>query len=318
MSLALNEKLELEKNGGMKIITKSNKTIIELISKIIDENYKLGKIQKATRKRKLDSLKKLQQEDFTNIPLSKVKREDVVNYLETLKKYSSSTIKQIYELICIAFGEATYQSIIKENFMTGWNRVKKTKSNYESNHKVSLTIEEQRKLVEYFQNTPYYKCRHKYLYLLLLNTGMRIGEALVLNYESDIDLDNKKIYIRRTQTKDLDGKAIIGETTKTNSGQRSIEMSQTVREIIAKALENKLENKEKLLFCKKDRTMYIENSINSCLKRIALKLDIATYNDKDNNGNIVTKTLVHTHLLRGTFATRCAEAKIAPAVLKKH
>lgn len=28
------------------------------------------------------------------------------------------------------------------------------------------------------------------------------------------------------------------------------------------------------------------------------------------------KTDVHTHMLRGTFATRCAKTKIAPAVLK--
>lgn len=30
-----------------------------------------------------------------------------------------------------------------------------------------------------------------------------------------------------------------------------------------------------------------------------------------------TKTQVHTHMLRGTFATRCAEAKMPPIVLQK-
>ena len=63
--------------------------------------------------------------------------------------------------------------------------------------------------------------------------------------------------------------------------------------------------------------MYIENTINSSLKRIALKLGLGIYEDIDKNVKFVTKTDVHTHMLRGTFATRCAEAKVALAVLKK-
>ena len=63
--------------------------------------------------------------------------------------------------------------------------------------------------------------------------------------------------------------------------------------------------------------MHIENSINSSLKRIALKLGIGIYEEENKKGQLVQKTDIHTHMLRGTFATRCAEAKIAPAVLKK-
>ena len=49
-----------------------------------------------------------------------------------------------------------------------------------------------------------------------------------------------------------------------------------------------------------------------------LKLKVSTfYETEDKKGRLVKRTDVHTHMLRGTFATRCAEAKIAPAVLKK-
>ena len=51
--------------------------------------------------------------------------------------------------------------------------------------------------------------------------------------------------------------------------------------------------------------------------RIALKLGIGIYEDYNKKGELVKKTDVHTHMLRGTFATRCAEAKIAPIVLQK-
>ena len=42
-----------------------------------------------------------------------------------------------------------------------------------------------------------------------------------------------------------------------------------------------------------------------------------TGEEENAKGQVVRKTDIHTHMLRGTFATRCAEAKIAPAVLKK-
>lgn len=314
---ALTEKLKLDQNGGIKIITKSNKTIADLVESVLKEDFKLGKIKQATFKRKNDTLKKLQKEKFTNIPIAKVKREDIIKYLESLKQYSKSTIKQIYELICMAFGQATYENIIIDNFMTGWKRVEKPKSEYKSHHRKSLTIEEQKKLVDYLNSVKYEKCHKKYLFLLLLTTGMRIGEALVLDYEKDIDIVNGKIYIRKTQTKNTAGKAIIGETAKTENGERVLTMTNISKRIVEAALEHKIPNKNHLLFCKEDKTMYIENTINSSIKRIALKLGIGIYEDKDKKGQIVQKTDVHTHMLRGTFATRCAEAKIAPAVLKK-
>lgn len=316
-NMALSHKLELEKNGGIRVITKSNKTIVDLVRSILDEDFKLGKIKQGTKKRKTDSLKKIEKEKFANIPIVKVKRDDIVEYLETLKPYSKSTIKQVYELICMAFGQAAYENIITNNFMQGYKRVEKPKSEYISKERKSLTISEQKKLVDYLNNVDYKKCRHKYLFLLLLTTGMRIGEALVLDYEKDIDMENGKIHIRRTQTKDLLGKAIIGDTTKTYSGTRTLTINSISKKILQEAYNNRITNKNHLLFCKEEKTMYIENTINSALKRIALKLGIGIYEDENTKGELVKKTDVHTHMLRGTFATRCAEAKIAPAVLKK-
>lgn len=214
---ALSFQIEMEKNQDFRIITKSNKTIIDFVKNKINEDYKLGKIIKATYKRKSDTIKKLSKEKFTNKPISKVTRDEVVNYLEGLRYYSTSTIKQNYELLCMAFGQAKYENIIADNFMEGYNRIEKPKSEYKSHHRVALTVDEQKKLVDYLNNVDYKNFKHKYILLLLLSTGMRIGEALVLDYDKDIDLENRKIYIRRTQTKDNNGKAIIGNTTKTNN-----------------------------------------------------------------------------------------------------
>ena len=314
---ALQYKLNLDKNGGPRIITKSNKTLVELLNPCINEQFMLNKIDKSTLKRKMDTLKQISKASFANKPIAKVTREEVVNYLSSLSKYSESTIKQNYELLCMGFGEAEYQKIIQENFMTGYKRIIKPKSEYVSHKRKSLTIQEERKLVDYLMNVSYEKCSYKYLLLWQLTTGMRIGETLVLDYKNDISLSANKVDIKRTQTKDENGNIIIGETTKTDNGRRTLTMNNISKQIMQKALEHKVKNKNNLLFCKKDGTMILENTINSCLKRIALKLGIGIFEEPNTKGKTVKKTDVHTHMLRGTFATRCAEAKIAPVVLKQ-
>ena len=314
---ALQYKLDLDKNGGPRIITKSNKTLVELLNPCINEQFMLNKIDKSTLKRKMDTLKQISKASFANKPIAKVMREEVVSYLSSLSKYSESTIKQNYELLCMGFGEAEYQKIIQENFMAGYKRIIKPKSEYVSHKRKSLTIQEERKLVDYLMNVSYEKCSFKYLLLWQLTTGMRIGETLVLDYKNDISLSENKVDIKRTQTKDENGNIIIGETTKTDNGRRTLTMNNISKQIMQKALEHKVKNKNNLLFCKKDGTMILENTINSCLKRIALKLGIGIFEEPNTKGKTVKKTDVHTHMLRGTFATRCAEAKIAPVVLKQ-
>lgn len=317
ISKALAAKVEIEQNGGIRVITKSNKTMYDLIIEILNEDHKLGKIKDSTYKRKTDSLKKLSQEKFINKPISKVTRTDIINYLESLREYSSSTIKQTYELICMAFGKAKYENIIEDNFMEGYNRVEKPKSSYVSKERIALTLDEQRVFVNYLNSVDYEECRYKYLFLLLLSTGMRIGEALALDYEKDIDLENGTITIRKTLTKDKNGKYIIGDTTKTLNGVRTLYLNNTSKQILENAYKTRIENKQHLLFCSKNKTLYAPNTINSALKRLAIKLNIGVYEEENKKGKIIKNTDVHTHMLRGTFATRCAEAKIAPAVLKK-
>lgn len=220
----------------------------------------------------------------------------------------------------MGFGEAYHQQIIENNFMTGYNRVDKPKSEYNSHHRIALTIEEQKILVQFLNEVDYSKFKHKYLFLLLLSTGMRIGEALALDYVKDIDLEKGIINIRRTQTTDINGKTRIGSTTKTSSGQRIINLTEISKKALEGAIEHIIPNKFHLLFynsSNKQYGLYEEASINSALKRVGLNLKLGLYEDIDSKGKKVIRTDLHTHILRGTFATRCAEAKIAPVVLKE-
>ena len=86
------------------------------------------------------------------------------------------------------------EKIIEENFMTGYKRVIKPKSEYVSHKRKSLTIDEEKKLVDYLMNISYEECSYKYLLLWQLTTGMRIGELEKLN-KDDIDFVNGKAIV---------------------------------------------------------------------------------------------------------------------------
>ena len=220
----------------------------------------------------------------------------------------------------MGFGEAYHQQIINDNFLDGYKRIEKPNSEYNGHHRLALTIDEQRKLIQFLNDVDYSNFKHKYLFLLLLSTGMRIGEALVLDYTKDIDLEKGIVIIRRTQTKDTKGKSRIGESTKTFSGQRTIDLNDISRKALEDAMNHIIPNKFHLLFynpTNKQYGLYEEASINSALKRAGLKLGIGLYEEMNSKSKIVTRTDIHTHMLRGTFATRCAEAKITPVVLKE-
>lgn len=64
--------------------------------------------------------------------------------------------------------------------------------------------------------------------LLCLYTGIRICEVLALNYNEDIDLDNKMIKVTKTLTKDRNKNTIIGPT-KTKSGKKKYRNKWTYR-----------------------------------------------------------------------------------------
>ena len=318
LSLALEAKLNIDKNGGPRIINKTNLSIIDIATPLYMEDYKLHKINSNTYNKNTTNLKMLEKSAFTTKPINKVSRLEIVDYLNELAEYSPTTIKERYRIIKRAFDYAYSQNLIKDNYMDGYNAIEKPKTKVAKvvPQRIALTLEKEKQLIDYLEATPIYKCKHKNLFLLLLTTGMRIGEALSLDYKKDIDLENKTITISKTITKDENGKYCIGLDTKTPTGRRTIHLSDIALKYLKECIAHSTKNKFNLLFYNPENSnggFYAEGTINSAIKRIAFKLNIYLYADVDQK----IKTQVHTHMLRGTFATRCAEAKMPPIVLQK-
>ena len=307
----------LEYTEGPIVLNKAtNCSICDIIKHLKKEALQMGRINKNTYKTNMDALKRMQKEKFVNKSITKVSRAELLSYFESIRKYSASTIKKQYEIISQAFAYAFYQKIITINFFEGYNKIAMPSSEAQVEPITALTIEEEKKIYTYLANSLDSTCKHKYLFLLQLTTGMRIGECLTLSTD-DVDMENGKLSIKRTLTKDIDGNNIIGTTAKTYSGKRTINLNTMSRMALVGSLNHYHKNKENLLFCKDDGTLYDEGSINSALKRICIKCGIRVRNYISKSGKDEVTSDVHSHMLRHTFATRCVEAKIAPAVLQK-
>lgn len=116
---------------------------------------------------------------------------------------------------------------------------------------------------------------------------MRIGEILALR-PSDINIVGNigSINVRRTLTKDINNKVVIGDITKTKNGLRTIDLTPLAVPVIQKALEQYKENKYDVLFSKPSGNFYTDGQVNSAFKIIC------------KNAGLRVITLKHKKLVR--------------------
>lgn len=200
------------------------------------------------------------------------------------------------------FDYALDNMYITKNFFYGTNSIEKTKSKKSDKKVDALTLKEQQSLENYLKEND---IKFKNIILLLLHTGIRVGEALALSYE-DVDFDSKQIKIYKILTKNKDGSIDIHQSSSsaTKDGTRTVDINSLFEESLKQAVENAKtikHNKRRLLFCKDDGNLISNTTINSAFRRLCEKVGL-----KEKN----------THCLRHTFATRCIEAGISLTVLQ--
>ena len=218
------------------------------------------------------------------------------------KYLSNSTIDKLFHQLGSTFKNALNKGYLTRNPMVN---VLKPKSNKEDKEVRALTFEEQQAITDYLLTKDLSNCKYKNVYLIQMFMGLRVGEALALS-TYNIDLQNKRLNVKRTLTKDIDGHTIMGKSTKTYFGKRTLPIPDYLINPIMEQMafaENQNNNEEKLLFKPDDRQYTDRENVNNELKRLLKR----HFGIED----------ITTHSLRHTYGTRCIESGMAPVVVQK-
>ena len=235
--------------------------------------------------------------------IDKITRKEVENFLnyEREKGYAQNTLKKDYQMLKQAFGIAKERKFIEEDFFTGYYGIKMPQSIKKEEKVKSFEMDDFKKLLEYLYS-PEFKFSHRDEYLIAIHCGLRIGEVLGLK-KQDVDLEKGLLHIRRTTTLNKEGKSILGDKTKTPSGERDIVLTELTEPVLIHAIENMKPNKNDLLFCNDKGDVFTDSALNSCLKRICQFIGI-----EDN---------AHNHKLRHSYSTNSYSAGIDYKVMEE-
>ena len=297
---------DVKKNGlPRNIIQKSIVTIYSLGCQMEEIKKSRGKIGTNAYRTNMSTLKRIAEYDFANIPIEKVKKEQIEDFLEDERDKSNSIIKKDYGMLARIYDYAEENDYIKKNFFRGFNKIEKTQSKIATKQVTPMTFEEERRFKEYLANDTH---PYKNLVIIELFTGMRLGECLALNI-SDVDIASNTIRVSKILTHDENHKPYIHESalSQTKDGARLVQINDVFKPNVIEAIENakqNTENTENLLFCQSNGSLILESSVNSYLKKVAKDVELSYWKQFSS------------HRLRHTFATRCIEAGITLPVLQ--
>lgn len=176
-----------------------------------------------------------------------------------------------------------------------------------------LTVQETDQFLEYAEGTFYYN-----LFVLALETGMRIGELCALTWE-DVDFKDKLLHVRHTLCYFSKGGKYVFEIhdTKTDNGERTIPLTDKAFWVLKKQRVRKqeiifkgkipLEGYENLVFVTRNNRPTQQFLVQECMNLIIHRIQ-----QVNNSFEAFTP-----HTFRHTFATRAIENSMQPKVLSK-
>lgn len=158
------------------------------------------------------------------------------------KALSLSGLKKIIHLLNPCFKKAISERIIYKNPCTDVILPTKSCVKVETKQQITLSdleIEELKNVaLEKYKTTGEYKSRDALVLLLILNLGLRVGEAIALKW-SDFDISRELVYINKTLQSNIiefdNGEVVenakkysrIKQATKTDSGIRVLKLNES-------------------------------------------------------------------------------------------
>lgn len=161
---------------------------------------------------------------------------------EDIKPLALSGLKRIIQLLRPCMNMAIQEEIIYKNPCDNVILPKESCIKTDTKRQFSLSDEEITQIrdaaLTKYKTTNDYASRDAFVLLLIINLGLRVGEALALSW-NDVDLNNNIVYINKTIQSNImnfgkehgDNTTYnrIKKTTKTNSGVRVLQLNEHVR-----------------------------------------------------------------------------------------
>ena len=268
-------------------IDTNNIILYDLAHEVVEDKKKSNQIKPSTYNRAIHTLKILENSNLGKMPIQKVTAKNIKDFLNDLTSdYSDSSISKVYQLLGQTFKRAVERNYILRNPIT-FEEARKPKSSKEKSEVEALTIDEEKKLIKALSNEI---TLYKPAILLMLFTGLRIGETLALKWNC---IDDNYINIHQSLTRNEKGQVVLGKKTKTKKSIRQIPRNDIINEILSS-----IPKTDTFLF-----PGLTPRNVHDFLSNF-------------NATNCITDH-IHPHMLRHTFATRCIEAGMNIKVLQK-
>lgn len=200
------------------------------------EVYKRNQIKEASYARLLSSYQLMMNFSICNTAVAEVTTLDVQRYINKLveRGYARTTILKQYRLLTAYFTYAAREQLIGISPVLSVAMPKEDVVQKKRKVAEAYTIPQQKKLMSVLTSST----RPEYsVIILMLETGMRVGEALALTW-NDIDWDRRAVSIRKTVIRDRHGRYMVQNSPKSESSNRTIPLSTRAYTMIERLYED--------------------------------------------------------------------------------
>lgn len=250
--------------------------------------YKKGKIEESSYTRLYRVFNTQVRNSIGNKPIGEIRTSDIQKLIdeyanpsdESIRPLASSGLKKILQFLRPCFKMAVKEEIISSSpcedvLLPNESHVKvETKQQYSLN---DAEIERFRiAALRICETTGEYKSRNSLILLLILNLGLRAGEALALEWD-DVNISEEIVRINKTLQcgikNEETGKAYISrikKSPKTKSGNRFIHLNESALHYLNELLQYDIRNgiKSKYVCCNNLGEINNHRNLQFCLTRI--------------------------------------------------
>lgn len=263
-------------------------------------------------------------DDFGRIRIIRLRKSDVrrfYNYLAETRGLKISTIESIHTVLHQVLGLAVDDGYLRNNPSDSALKELKLIHNFETEKVRALTVAEQKLFVDFLFNSRMYG--HWYpIFMLMLGTGLRVGEATGLRWE-DINFEKGTISVNHTLVyyNHAENGCYFGvNTPKTRAGCRTVPMVDSVRQALMLEADYQrltgtpnrviIDGYRNFIFINRFGNVQHQGTLNRALDRIIRDCNKEVIENSGDKEDIVLLPNFSCHTLRHTFTTRLCESGV--------